>query len=440
MFGRLLYLGGAAVLASLALNPAWAQDDTTSAPAQQAAAPVTSPDQIPPGMAPTPSLNNTIPREYAPTSTASSANTLPDAANATKFYTITASLREEYDDNIYTTRDNKVGSAVTEFSPSVLVNFPMQDSTFSGRYTFGIDYYAQKHRDVNDYTNEALLRYTHNFSDRYTLDLRDQAGYYTQPDLLNAEGTPYRNGEYFVNTATAEFDAQWTPLFGTATSYSNVAFLYSEGDIAKEQNFDENTFSNDFRFAVYPKYNLVAGVIFDDIDYFETSRGYTDYTGNVGLDWAALPSLTFSGRVGGTVTESDASDSVSPYAMVSVDWRLGKRSDLSLSYLHNVVPTDVANAVGQEADRFSARFNYDFTARLSGHLAGTYTHSDYTPALLLAGPSFTEDDIGLDTGLEYHVTSNFSFEGGYSLSDISSQVQIRDYTRNQLYLGVRGTY
>ena len=60
-----------------------------------------------------------------------------DTANATKFYTITASLREEYDDNIFTAKDNKVASAVTEFSPSILVNFPEHDNTFSGRYTFG---------------------------------------------------------------------------------------------------------------------------------------------------------------------------------------------------------------------------------------------------------------------------------------------------------------
>ena len=392
-------------------------------------------------MAPTPSpATNQLPREFSPPSTASSANTLPDAANSTKFYTITASLREEYDDNIYTTKDNKQGSAVTEFSPSFLVNLPMQDSSFTGRYTFGIDYYEAKSRDVNDYTNELLLRYNHRYSDRFSLDLRDQAGYYTQPDLLNAEGTPFRNGEYFVNTATAEFDAQWTPLFGTSTSYSNVAFLYSESDIARSQNFDENTFSNDFRFAVFPKYNLIAGVIFDDIDYFEVDRGYTDYTGNVGLDWAILPTITLSGRVGGTITESDASDSVSPYASITFSWQLGKRSNLTLDYLHNVVPTDVVTAVGQEADRFSARFSYDFTARLTGHLAATYTHSDYTSDLLLAGSSFEEDDLGLDTGLEYRVTSNFSFEGGYSLSNISSGEEYRDYTRNQVYLGVRGTY
>ncbi len=414
--------------------------ELVSSPSQTAANPNESPDNIPPGFAP--SASQPILSAPAMTTSTTQGGFLPDTANATKFYTITASLRGEYDDNIYTSHHNKVGSFVTEFSPSFLVNFSSENSTFSGRYTFGLDYYANRSGQPIDQSHELLLRYTHQFNDRFFLDVRDQFGYYTNPDLLNGVGTPFRNGGYFINTATADLEAQWAPKFSTSTNYANVAILYEDSQIGGNQNYDENTLTHDFRFALLPKFNFTAGGIFDDTEYFQSDRSFTNYTGDVGVDWQALPNLSASARVGGTVTTSNTQSSfASPYASATVDWRLGKRSDFTFSYLHNVVPTDVFDSIAQEADRFTVRLNYDITARLTAHLAATYTHSDYTSEVLQNGiPSFTEEDIGVDTGLVYRLTDNVSFEAGYLLSDISSQEDYRDYTRNQVYLGVRGTY
>ena len=368
-----------------------------------------------------------------------------DTSTVPKFYTITASLREEYDDNIFTTKDNRVGSFVTEFSPSVLVNFPMQDSDFSARYTFGLDYY--EHRPGGDniqYTHEALVRYTHNFSDRFTLDVRDQFGYYDQPDLLAAVGTPFVDGSYFLNTGTILFNGQWTPLFGTSTSYSNIYIDYENSTIGTFQNSDENTVAQDFRFAFAPKFNFIFGGIYDNIDYFDFDRGYTNYTGDIGLDWQALPSLALGIRGGATYTVpgQGLADLVSPYASFTLQWQLGARSSLDFSYTHNVVPTDVVNAVAQEADRFSLRFSYDITKQITVHVEGIETHSRYSSDLLAANttPAFSEDDFGLDLGGQYRITDNFAVEAGYLLSDVSSEEAPRDYVRNQVYIGVRGTY
>jgi opacity protein-like surface antigen len=408
------------------------------------ASPVSNPPSIPdqpPGGAPTPGP------EPAPNSTSSPLppGVVSDAAASPKFYTITASLREEYDDNIYTTKSSKVGSFVTEFSPSFLAHFTTPDSDFSIRYTFSLDYYDHRSGSSFDLSHEGLLRYTHNFSDRFSLDLRDQVGYFNEPDLLDAVGTPFRNGSYYSNIANFVFDAQWSPLFGTQTTYSNIAIFYEDQGIATTQNSDENTVAQDFRFAIAPKFNFLFGFIYDNINYFDFDRGYTDYTGDIGLDWQALPSVSFGIRAGGTYTvpaESGVADSVSPYAAVTLGWQLGKRSSLSFSYTHNVVPTDVVNAIGEEADRFSVRFAYDVTQRITLHLEGIETHAEYRSSLLAPGssPSFSEDDVGVDLGAEYHLSDNFSFEAGYLLSDVSSQENSRDYTRNQVYVGVRGTY
>jgi hypothetical protein len=431
-----------AICLTLGTRSALAQASTSIVSLSPAGSPEPDIGGPTPGMPPTPTEPAAI-APASPTVPPAAPGTIPDAANFSKFFTVTASLREEYDDNIYTTRDDKVSSFVTEFSPSILATVPMENSTFSARLTLGLDYYEHRSGDPIDYTSELLLRYTHNFSDRFSLDVRDQFGYFQEPDLLDAVGTVFRNGGYFTNDATVEFNAQWTPLFGTATTYSNISIFYQNGDIAQYQNSNENTVSQDLRFAVQPKVNLIAGGIFDDIDYFNLDRGYADYTGDIGVDWQILPSMSLGVRGGATVTTSDVvATTVSPYASVTFDWKLGKRSNLNFSYLHDVVPTDVTNAVGQEADRFSLRFNYDITARLTAHIEGIETYSNYNSSLIIdgTGSDFTENDLGIDLGAEYHLTENFGLEAGYLLSDISSGEGFRDYTRNQVYVGVRGTY
>jgi hypothetical protein len=371
----------------------------------------------------------------------SSGATVDNGSDLKKFYTISATLREQYDDNVFTSHTNTVSSFSTSISPSFLIDLPWENSDFSARYTFGLNYYYNRPGSDTDIMHEVALRLTHKFSDRFNIDMRDQGGYYEQPDIINSVGTVNRAGGYYSNLASIEFAAQWTPLFGTVTSYANNYIDYEDSGIGVTQDSDENIISQDLRFAIVPKVNLIFGGIYDTIDYFHTVRGFSDYTGNAGIDWAALPSITIGLRGGVTEANLDGGGSyTAPYASATVNWQLGERSSLNFNYLHNVVPTDVFTAQGQEADRFGTAFVYNVTPKVTAHLQGSYTHSQYTSQLLTAGPNFHEDVVGLDTGLQYHFNPYLDFEGGYVFTDVSSGIVAREYTRDQFYLGVRGTY
>lgn len=366
-----------------------------------------------------------------------------DTSEKPKFYTITASLREGYDDNIFTASSNKVGSFTTEVSPSFLLDFPMDNSDLSVRYTFDSVYFENRKGNQFDLNHEFVGRYNHAFSDRFNLDLREQFRYDNEPSLLDSTGTLFRNGAYISNVSSAEFTAQWTPLVGSVTSYSNTLYYYQDQNIATQQNYMENSLNQDVRFSIQPDYTLVFGGIYDTTSYEYLSRGYTNYTGNTGVDWQASPSLVLGVRLGGTITDGDnIGSSVSPYIYTTANWRLGQRSHLDFSYLHNVVTTDVVAADAQEADRVSTRFSYDVTPSITTHLEGIYTHSDYTSQLIQANAlsSFTEDIVAIDTGFAYHFNKNFDFDLGYTFTNVASDLGFREYTRNQVSMGVRGTY
>jgi hypothetical protein len=365
-----------------------------------------------------------------------------------RFFTITCDVREEYDDNIYTSSTaNKYASLKEEITPSILFSYPMENSTFDARYTFGYTYFNHHAPgQSSEIDHDVVLRYNHAFSDRFNFDLRDAGGYHTDPSLLSSLGAVNREGAYISNIFTGEFTAQWTPLFGTVTSYSNNFIEYQNSTVGNQQNSDENTISQDFRFAFWPTVTFATGLILDNIEYLQSPRGFTSYTGNVGLDWQTLPSLSLGFRIGGTITalNQGGGDSTTPYASANANWQLGERSRLIAAYVHTVTPTDVFFAQGAESDRFTANFLYNITADITTHLEGIYTHSNVTQDFLTVNgggtSAFTENIASFDTGVTYHYNQYIDFEAGYIFSVVDSEEQFRDYTRNQLYLGVRGTY
>ena len=375
--------------------------------------------------------------------------------NLKRYFTVTADVREEYDDNIYTTSQNQVSSLKEEVTPSILFSYPMTDSTFDARYTVGFTYYNHSAgQNQIDQDHDVVLRYNHSFSDRFNLDLRDDGGYHEDPALLQSIGTVNREGGYYDNIFTAEFTAQWTPLFGTVTSYSNDFIQYENGDVGEQQDSDENTISNDFRFAFWPTVTFSAGLIYDNIDYQHVIRGYSNYTVNAGLDWQALPSVSLGFRLGGSLTElNQGGTTTSPFASANANWQLGERSRLIFSYQHSIQPTDVVGAQASESDRFTANFLYNFTQDITTHLEATVSHNEFDSQLTQDGnnggagfgnnglPSNYDENVSaFDTGVTYHYNQYLDFELGYIFSIVDSPVQNRDYTRNQIYVGVRGTY
>lgn len=399
---------------------------------------------------PTPSVM-ALPVTPPNNSTTNSASLPRDSGTTRKFYTITAELRETYDDNVNTTKDNKISSFETSLTPSILVDFPSSDSDFSARYTLGITDYSRggngnegnSNGGSIDITHEVLAQYQHSFSDRFSLNLAEQFRYYTEPSIYESTGTPYSNGAYVSNTLNGVLSSQWTPLFSTTTTYANTVIRYDDSNIAQEQDYVENTGSQSFNYAVLPKVVASLGTIIDDIDYQNSARGYLNYTLFLGGQWQILPSLSAIVRGGGSYTEADQTPgSFSPYADVEAYWTLGQRSQLSFVYTHEVTPTDQFGADGQIADRVSTSFNYLVTPDITAFLQGIYTYAQVSNTLIVGGtiPSYDESDYGLNIGASYQYNHYLDFEGGIAVYGVSSGLSSRDYNRNQVYVGVRGTY
>jgi hypothetical protein len=381
-----------------------------------------------------------------PTNAPANQGSLPsvprDGSATRKFYTITAELRE-------------ISAFETSIAPSILVDFPSANSDFSARYTFTLTDYSRGGNQTAgsndnsdqgsvDYTHEFVAQYQHSFSDRENLNLAEQFRYYTEPSIFESTGTPYRSGAYISNVFNGNLGSQWTPIISTTSTYSNTVIRYEDASVAQQENDVENTGSEVLNFAVLPKLVANVAAVVDDITYEESIRGFTNYTVYVGGGWYPLPSLSIVGSIGVSYVDADggATAAFTPYGGLHINWTLGQRSVLQFDYLHTTVPTDQFGADGEIADRFSANFSYAITPNISTHLEGIITQSQVTDQLIVGGtiPSYSETDYGLDTGVTYHYNNYLDYETGIQVYGVSSGLSSRDYNRNQVYVGVRGTY
>ena len=401
----------------------------------------------------------------APTGPASGTPPFIDASNYRKFYTISAELRETYDSNLNTTQ-NAQSSYDTSVSATIVGSYSQTSTSFSAGATAGLTQYMPSgggggNVSASTYFNAHL---SHAFSDRFTLSAADGLGYSPEPNIFGNTGTPYRNGQSISNNFTTGLSSQWTPLFGTQTTYANTIVRYlnadngsfpqsqnGSGNIASQgQDSLENIASQSFNFAVLPEISLNFGGFVDDITYDNSPRGYTSMTGFVGTQWQALKNISVgvNGGASYTLTSQSASGegsgprSLSPYASVSFSWQIGERSSLSANYSHEITPTDQTGTNGQESDRFSANFRYAILPQLSSHLQATYTYSTVSGNLISSNTlsSYSESVYGLDTGLSYEFHKYFSTSFDITVTGVSSQIAGRDYSRDQLSVGISGTY
>ena len=358
--------------------------------------------------------------------------------------TVTAQLREEYDDNIFTTKTNKKSQFKTKIEPSLIYNLPLENTLLSARYTYGMTYFPDRGKEDFDHSHEWIGRIDHSFSSRFNVDVRDRLRYTQEPDVVGGDARARRTDSTFLsNIGSVQGNAQWTPKLGTATIFTNDLLTYDDLTTDRESGRMVNSLTHDFRYLLTPTITLVAGGFSHFNDYFFAKKDSTTLGGSFGADYSLSPQITVGGRVGPSFTDLESGGSYfSPYGTVFGNWTIGARSNVEASYTHSVSETDLGTYYMQESDVFALNGRYQFTPQFYGRLGGRLTLGSFDSDLGVGAGSrtITENVLGMDGALGYRLSQYVDFEAGYGYSLVSSDQATREYDRNQLYLSIRGTY
>ena len=328
-----------------------------------------------------------------------------------KPWSVSATLRSFYDDNINTTATDKVGAFGVEISPTLGLNFSLQQTSIRLGYTYSFkDYDHRPGGNTSHYDQSHLFNFAldHAFSERYQIGVRDSFVIGQEPDTLRAGNTPLSSfqripGDNIRNYGSITFNAQLTPLFGLEVGYANSYFDYKdEGAIVNPgpMTIDdggapvsvvnavspslsgvldrmENVVHLDTRWTVVPTTTFIVGGQARQVEYTADelisgatdagdgttviipyaksgSRDFREYSGYVGAEHSFLPNLSASGKVGASYVEYyhnslGNGDGWSPFARGSLRWTYSQENTIELGISHDLNATDIVGASSRRA-------------------------------------------------------------------------------------------
>jgi len=398
----------------------------------------------------------------------------------TKPFTATVAIREGYDSNpltqSYQSAQDIQSSTYTSVQPSLGYNYTGLQADAALRYDFSGTYYPSINQAYDiQYAQTVVGRYTYQFDPRTSLTLANNFLYTEQPlvaQFVQAGIAPTFNTSTINNLATAEGNYRVTDRLSMVTRWNNT--LVYLGGSSGNGNYMNNGAFQQFRLDFTPE--TVGTFSFDyqiyDYDNDNTYRDNQQVSFSIGADHTFLPQLFFSGRVGiqlndnygladntniigpGGLGSGEQEIGSTPFASLSSTWNYEEKSSLSGGFSMQVQQSNLNTASDSEAYTMNLNWDHTFTEKFSVIQSFFINLALFTPQLsqqqtnalnLTYQGSGQQTTVTYQCKFAYAFTPYLSAELGWSYTSYGSYFDLNNgnggsYTRNQVYLGIRGTY
>lgn len=396
------------------------------------------------------------------------------ADNAARPFILTAGLKGFYDDNIFTGNDkvdidnadgdNDLSTGVDkrefdsfgfEFTPGVRYTLPLDNTTLALSYTYGLRYYADRPGRSTDQYHLADVNLSHVFNERYKVSMFDNFAISqepaqmnasvasgTLPQLLRAEGSNIRN------IAGVDFNAVITPQWSAVVGYRNGYYNYDELQFADFLNRMEHLPSLGLRYQLTPKTVLSGNYQLGISDYTRANvRDSVSHYGFMGVDHSFTARLVASLRAGAQFITWDnegggrRDDAVNPYVDGTLTYSYAEGSNVQLGLRHGRNATDLQGVLDQQSTLVYGSLNHQFTGKLRGVLSGQFQNSEFVGEFENAGADgLNEKYYAVGLTLSYRINAYLAAEASYMFDRLSSDIVLREYDRNRVFVGIRANY
>ena len=406
----------------------------------------------------------------------------PEGGDTSKMWSVSATLRNFYDDNYTTAHSGAKGSYGVQLSPSFSLSVPLSQTEFGLRYTYGLFYYQERenlNQNPFDQTHQLDLWMDHAFDSRWRTKVQDSFVVAQEPELLTPGpvSVPQRvEGNNIVNTGSIKLDTDWTRLFSTSIGYQNTFYNYQQSggttnnpSLAGMLNRIEQTANIDFQWHATPTTVAFVGYQYGQVNYIgnepiapatappaplvpeRTSRNRDNFShyGYIGAQHAFLENLSGSARVGVQYSDNYAdwlpSTSISPYVDLSLIYTYAAGSYAQIGATQSRSATDQISldtkngtiAQDQESSVLYGSINYQFTPKLTGSAVAHFQYATYNQGSF---NNQSDQYYSLGLNLNYAFNRYFSADLGYNFDYYTSAIPMQSYTRDRYYLGVTASY
>ena len=414
-------------------------------------------------------------------------STALNSMQSSKPWSVAASLRGFYDDNINTT-PTKQGSAGFDISPSVNYGLAGDQSSFNLGYQLTAKYYDNRpagQSDNWDFTHQFNGAFAHTFSPRVNMNVNDSFVIGQEPDMLRAGNLPFSTvqvvpGNNIVNYGNIDFNIEATQLLGFNVGYGNAYYNYADDNgslipvlqaVSPSQagllNRVDHRFHIDSQWKLRPETIGILGYLYGQTVYtadegililntgqvvLSNNKNNRSHTFYAGVQHAFTPTLSGTLKGGaqyydyyGDVTGQSPNE-WSPYVMANLRYLIQTTTTANVGFSYSKSASDLAGQNGASSyvlDTEVALLYGSLTHEIVSHLVGTASATAQYATYNGGGASFDGQhylffQLGFD--LAYQFTPNFSAHGGYNFDVNDSDIPGQSYNRNRVYLGLTAAY
>ena len=307
-------------------------------------------------------------------------------------------------------------------------------TVFTVNLEAGGDFYFDRPGNSTDANARLALLYVNKLTPRAQFTTNASFAYLSQPDYSNLyASSSIVGGDYFTASTKFDYSYRWSRVFQTLTSASVNLLKYVNDSPTKLSNsYWSFIFGNEFRFISSPRLTWVAEGRYEIDRYIKTSSldSQTAYILG-GMDWVVSRRMNATFRAGASLRSFDAGGSnTAPYTEVSVSYRTGRHSTLTLNGRYGF---EQSSAAGDEnlSYRLGLIYQQAFTSRLSGNVGFNFIHTNYNPR---TGTKSTTDVYDMNLGLQYRIDRHFSLGARYSYTLQDTSTGLQNYDRNRVTL------
>jgi len=364
---------------------------------------------------------------------------------ARKPFTITFSVRQGYDSNVYTSSDNPQASMYTNYAAGISYQFGTPRLQLSANLGGGLTYYYNRDGEPYDWNGALTLSSTYLATDRLALSFSTNTAYMSQPDIaLQGGGSDIDNGVYFFTNTSISATYQWTEKFSTVTSYNFSTTFYLDQSVNNDLGYIDQTLSQSFDWLVLPRTTAVLEYRVNPRTYYTADLDSFGQFFLVGANQKLNPRLSWNGRVGIELRDNNnpvdgKSTYIGPYLESNLSYAFGESSSVGWVTRYGTEASGIADVTERQTFRTGININHGFTPRLSGNLGGYWLVNYYDQADVIE--TFYENIFTLSAGLNFAVNRFVSLSTGYQYTiDTAPESTGRNYNRSVVFVGANFTF
>jgi hypothetical protein len=373
-----------------------------------------------------------------------------------KWWQVSASLRGFYDDNYGTAPSNlEEESFGVEVRPGLDLAHQGEQYTVKLGLIYSARWFEDRARNEVDHTVIADLAGEYQITENNLIRINDTFTYTSEGTLTDAGGTitnPYRTeGSNTRNYADLASINQITPLIGLEVGYRNNLYNYEDANYSAALDRIEHRIRGESRWTLTPTLAGVVGYWYEMVDFSETGapgsglgddRNSDSHFIVGGADYTVSPQgfVSIRGGAQNIIYDNDAyDDDWSPFVDVSMTCEYLEGSYFRAGGMYGRNRTD-ANALDQETGTIYGLVNHKLTEELTARATGQLQFGEFNSPGGGALNNENENLYLLGLSLTYELSQYLALEAGYNYDRVDSDENQRTYTRNRVFLGVRGQF